>query len=181
MRKIDSTMTTEILPAVARIRSVAGFMPHRYLYISTQQQTLTLFDNNRAHVTFTISTSRFGIGNRDGSFQTPPGVHRIFSKIGAGAPAGRIFRDRMDTGEDCCIGQPGSNMILTRIIRLEGLEPGVNKGTGIDSCDRYIYLHGTNNENRIGTPLSLGCVCMKNADIIALFDTVKEGDIVVID
>ena len=173
-------MTTETLPATARICSVTGSIPSRYLYISTQRQKLTLFDNNRIRATYMISTSRFGIGNRDGSLQTPPGIHRIREKTGAGAPAGRIFRDRLDTGETCRIGQAGSNMILTRIIRLEGLEDGVNRGNGIDSYDRYIYLHGTNNEHRIGTPLSLGCVCMKNIDIIALFDMVKEGDIVVI-
>jgi lipoprotein-anchoring transpeptidase ErfK/SrfK len=174
-------MTKETLPAAARIRSITGCSPNRYLYISTQQQKLTLVNNKQTCATYRISTSRFGTGNRDGSFQTPPGIHRIRDKIGAGAPSGRIFRDRIDTGENCCIGQPGNNMILSRIIRLEGLEPGVNKGPGIDSYDRYIYLHGTNNEHRIGTPLSLGCVCMKNTDIIELFDKVKEGDIVVID
>jgi lipoprotein-anchoring transpeptidase ErfK/SrfK len=174
-------MTTEPLPATSRIHSITGSIPKKYVYISTQQQKLTLYENGTIRAAYSISTSRFGIGNRDGSLQTPPGIHRIREKIGAGAPAGRIFRDRIDTGETCCIGQAGSNMILTRIIRLEGLEDGVNRGNGIDSYDRYIYLHGTNNEHRIGTPLSLGCVCMNNTDIIALFDMVKEGDIVVID
>ena len=129
---------------------------------------------------FSVSTSRFGIGNADGSFKTPPGVHRICEKIGAGAPAGRIFRDRIDTGEDWPIGKPGDNLILTRILRLEGLQQGINKGNGIDSYERYIYIHGTNNEDRIGRPISQGCVCMKNDDVIRLFDSIEEGAIVFI-
>ena len=80
---------------------------------------------------------------------TPPGVHRVCEKIGSGAPAGRIFRDRIDTGEDWPIGKPEENLILSRILRLEGLEQGLNKGKGIDSYERYIYIHGTNNEDRV--------------------------------
>ena len=72
-------------------------------------------------------------------------------------------------------------MILTRILRLEGLEEGVNRGPGIDSFERYIYIHGTNKERQIGAPMSNGCVCMKNNDVVALFNSVKEGTIVVID
>ena len=72
-------------------------------------------------------------------------------------------------------------MILTRILRLRGLEPGINSGPGIDSWERYIYIHGTNHEELIGTPISHGCVCMRNRDIIELYDSIQEETIVVID
>ena len=164
-----------------RLEILLGSLPHRFIHIRTPRQILLLVDRGTMRATYSVSTSRFGIGNRDGSFQTPPGIHRIHSKIGDHASSGRIFRDRIDTGENWKVGKPGSNLILTRILRLEGLEEGVNRGSGIDSFDRYIYLHGTNIENRIGKLMSLGCICMKNNDIIALFDMVREGDVVVID
>jgi lipoprotein-anchoring transpeptidase ErfK/SrfK len=128
-----------------------------------------------------VSTSKFGSGNKENSLMTPRGLHRIKEKYGHNAPIGRVFRDRIDTGEDWPIGIPGDNLILTRILRLEGLEPGINQGQGIDTFDRYIYIHGTNNESAIGTPASHGCVCMKNADIVELFDMVSEGTLVFID
>ena len=130
---------------------------------------------------FTISTSRFGTGNREGSFRTPTGLHRIAGKIGAGAPEGRIFRDRRDTGTDWHPGLTADNLILTRIIRLQGMEDGVNRGSGIDTLDRYIYIHGTNREDRIGTPLSHGCILMRNHDIVELFDQIPEDTLVLID
>lgn len=130
---------------------------------------------------FVVSTGRNGIGGREGSGQTPPGIHRIVQKIGDGAPPGRIFRDRNDTGVDWLPGRTGDNLILTRILRLEGLEEGINRGPGIDSFERYIYIHGTNQERLLGTPMSHGCICMNNGDIVSLFDSVKEGTVVIID
>jgi UDP-N-acetylmuramate--alanine ligase len=130
---------------------------------------------------FAISTSRFGIGNQEGSFKTPDGIHRICEKIGAGAPLCRIFKDRCDTGFIWTPEINEGNLILTRILRLEGLEDGINKGAGIDSFERYIYIHGTNLEAYIGTPISHGCICMRNNDIIELFDIIEEGTIVYID
>lgn len=100
--------------------------------------------------------------------------------IGHNAPAGRIFKSRIDTGIKYDQDTREENLICTRILRLEGLQPGINKGPGIDSYERYIYIHGTNREKEIGTPLSHGCICMKNTDIIALFNIVKENTIVVI-
>lgn len=171
----------DLTMASARLLGVLGRVPERYIVVDTALQHLAVIVNNSIEREFPVSTSRFGIGNVDGSFKTPPGVHRVCEKIGAGAPVGRVFRDRIDTGEDWPIGRPGENLILTRILRLEGLEPGINKGKGIDSYERYIYIHGTNNEDRIGRPLSHGCVCMRNADIIHVFDSVEEGAIVLID
>ncbi|MBN1578294.1 MAG: L,D-transpeptidase [Chitinispirillaceae bacterium] len=155
--------------------------PGKFIVVDTNRQQLHLIDDTVPVRSFTISTSRFGTGNREGSYQTPRGFHRIAEKIGTGAPAGRIFRDRLDTGTNDQKGLTEENIIVTRILRLEGLEKGVNRGPGIDSFDRYIYIHGTNRESSIGTPFSHGCVCMKSCDIIELFDSVQEGTIVLID
>ena len=156
--------------------------PHElYLVVSIEKQTLFVCSNNAIVERYNVSTSRFGNGNRENSLKTPLGVHRIREKYGAGAPAGRVFRDREDTGENWDHKQNGDNLILTRILRLEGLEEGINKGPGVDSYERYIYIHGTGREDLIGTPLSHGCVCMRNHDVIRLFDKVREGTLVYID
>ncbi len=164
--------------------SVRPFLPRPddlYLVVSIETQTLLVCANGAILDRYDASTSRFGNGNRENSLKTPLGIHRIKEKYGAGAPAGRVFRDREDTGEDWDHIQAGDNLILTRILRLEGLEQGINKGTGVDSYERYIYIHGTGREDLIGTPLSHGCVCLRNLDIIRLFETVKEGTLVYID
>jgi UDP-N-acetylmuramate--alanine ligase len=161
-----------------------GFMTGReslFLIVSLEEQRLFVCRNDSLITHYACSTSRFGNGNRENSLKTPLGLHRIKEKYGAGAPPGRVFRDREDTGEDWDHKQNGDNLILTRILRLEGLEEGINKGPGIDSYERYIYIHGTGREDLIGTPLSHGCVCMRNQDVIRLFDTVPEGTLVYID
>jgi hypothetical protein len=152
----------------------------KFIAVDTAAQRLALHEGDDETCSFTISTSRFGTGNRDNSLQTPLGVHRVVQKIGGGAPAGRIFKDRCDTGCGWLPELTGDNLILTRILRLEGCEEGVNRGPGIDSFERYIYIHGTNHEEKIGQPFSNGCVVMTSADIINLFDRVEEGIIVII-
>jgi UDP-N-acetylmuramate--alanine ligase len=152
-----------------------------FLVVSIEKQTLLVCANDIILERYNVSTSRFGNGNRENSLKTPLGVHRIREKYGANAPAGRIFRDREDTGEDWDHRQNGDNLILTRILRLEGLEQGINKGAGVDSYERYIYIHGTGREDLIGTPLSHGCVVLRNHDVIRLFDRVGEGTLVYID
>lgn len=152
-----------------------------FLVVSIETQALLVCKNGAIVERYNASTSRFGNGNRENSLKTPLGVHRVKEKFGAGAPAGRIFRDREDTGIDWDHSLNGDNLILTRILRLEGLEEGINKGPGVDSYERYIYIHGTGREDLIGTPLSHGCVCLSNRDIIRLFDSVKEGTLVYID
>jgi hypothetical protein len=172
---------TAILRLRDKICHVLPAPPEKFVAVDTTVQQLYLIDDTVTIRSFTISTSRFGVGNREGSQQTPPGVHRITKKIGNGAPEGRIFKDRRDTGINWHPGLSEDNLILTRILRLEGLEEGVNRGPGIDSYERLIYIHGTNQVPSIGTPLSHGCVCMDNRDIIDLFDVVEEGTIVIID
>ncbi|MBN1307192.1 MAG: L,D-transpeptidase [Chitinispirillaceae bacterium] len=169
------------LPLREKIRRVHPDAPVKFIFIDTARQRLHLIDDTVPVRSFTISTSRFGTGNREGSNRTPLGMHRIVAKIGSGAPPGRIFRDRRDTGTNVQGELTEENIIVTRILRLEGLEDGVNRGPGIDSFKRYIYIHGTNRESSVGTPFSHGCVCMRSNDIIELFDAVREGTIVVID
>jgi UDP-N-acetylmuramate-alanine ligase len=152
-----------------------------FLVVSIEGQTLLVCEEGAVVGQYDASTSRFGCGIREGSFKTPPGIHRIREKIGAGAPAGRIFKERMDTGINCDQDQTGENLALTRILRLEGLEEGINRGDGVDSYDRCIYIHGTNREDLVGAPLSHGCIALRNADIIRLFEIVKEGTLVYID
>jgi UDP-N-acetylmuramate--alanine ligase len=149
-----------------------------FLVVSIEKQTLLVCLNDTIIERYDVSSSRFGNGIRENSLKTPLGIHRVKEKFGAGAPAGRIFKDRIDTGIDWDGHSTEDNLILTRILRLEGLEEGINKGAGVDSYERYIYIHGTSQEEFIGTPQSHGCVCMRNHDIIRLFDIVKEGTIV---
>ena len=152
-----------------------------FLVVSIETQSLLVCANDTIVERYDASTSRFGNGNRENSLKTPLGVHRIREKFGSDAPAGRIFRDREDTGEDWDHSQTGDNLILTRILRLQGLEEGINKGGSVDSYERYIYIHGTGREDLIGTPLSHGCICLRNLDVIRLFEIVKEGTLVYID
>ena len=170
----------EIEKSFEKIRSVTGTVSFPFLVVDILEQKLYMADKGGVVRTYPVSTSRNGIGNKEDSLKTPAGVHRICEKYGHNAPMGRIFRDPIDSGEDWPIDKPGDNLILSRILRLEGLEPGVNKGPGIDSFERYIYIHGTGNEGRIGSPWSNGCVCMKNRDVVELFDLIKEGAIVLI-
>ena len=115
---------------------------------------------------------------------TPTGMHRIAEKIGADAPLGMIFKGRQPTGEianivtDDLAGE--LDLITTRILWLEGLEPGINQGEGFDSHARYIYIHGTPEEGRLGHTVSRGCIRMANRDILELFDLVEPGTLVYI-
>jgi UDP-N-acetylmuramate-alanine ligase len=173
--------TTRLRSIHEKLRTFLTDSRELFLVVSIETQTLLVCKNDTIVERYNCSTSRFGNGNRENSLKTPLGVHRIKEKYGAGAPAGRVFRDREDTGEDWDHRENGDNLILTRILRLEGLEERINKGTGVDSYERYIYIHGTGREDLIGTPLSHGCICMRNHDIIRLFDIVKEGALVYID
>lgn len=155
--------------------------PDHFVLVDTGAQTLTYYKGATAEAVFGASTSRFGIGNSEGSYKTPRGLHRVAEKIGDGAPPRTIFSSRENTGVVWEDGMDDENQILTRILRLQGLEAGVNAGDMIDSYDRYIYIHGTNKEDLIGTPFSHGCVCMRNEDIIALYDMVDVGTYVYID
>jgi len=121
-----------------------------------------------------VSTSRYGIGTREGSFMTPPGRFIIGEKIGNGEPPWTIFKGRVSTGHTA---QPGGSedLILSRILWLEGMD-AENK----NSRERYIYIHGTNQEELIGTPVSHGCIRLRNDHIVDLYDRVEVGTAVII-
>jgi lipoprotein-anchoring transpeptidase ErfK/SrfK len=125
---------------------------------------------------YPISTSKYGIGNRAGSGKTPLGRHYIKQKIGYNAPKGMIFKARRPTGKIAKMNRAGAgDLVTTRIMWLKGTEWGKNWGRRIDSFKRYIYIHGTAEENKIGKKASHGCIRMYNNDVIDLFDKVKLG------
>ena len=135
-------------------------------------------EHNRS---YSISTAARGMGNRVDSFKTPFGIHRIRQKIGGGQPKGMIFQAREPTGKiarDLDVRE--KDEITSRILWLDGLEQGFNNGMGCDTYSRYIYIHGTSDEKRIGQPVSAGCIRMSNDDVIELFDEVLIDDIVLI-
>jgi len=144
------------------------------LVVDVPHQRLRVLARRGVWRVFRISTAAKGLGNVRGSNATPPGWHRVAKWIGAGAPAGQVFQSRRRTrrvlAPDAWQMPEGRDLILSRILRLAGLEPGVNQGAGIDSFARCIYIHGTNHEQLLGQPASHGCVRMANDDMIELFD-----------
>ena len=166
--------------ALARASRPTGSWRH-LLVVDVPRQRLVLLDRaGEALAEYRVSTAAAGIGGEAGSLRTPPGLHRVHARIGAGAPAGTVFESRAPTGE-AWRGEPREeDLILSRVITLEGLEDGVNRGPGHDSLERTIYLHGTNHEAALGEPGSHGCVRLANADVIELFDRVAEGDLVAV-
>jgi lipoprotein-anchoring transpeptidase ErfK/SrfK len=125
---------------------------------------------------YRISSSRMGTGQAAGSNQTPLGLHRLAEKIGAGLPVGTVFRSREPIGL-VSQGMPDAP-IAHRILWLEGLEPGLNRGDGVDSHDRYIYIHGIGDERNLGKPASIGCIHLAASDLLPLFDRIPEGTLV---
>ena len=151
--------------------------------VSIQNQKMYLIDHGTLDRIFPVSTSKHGIGSIENSHKTPSGTHKISSRIGEGSQIGTIFKGRINTGEVAeIITDPGSDNtedhVTTRILVLEGLEEGINKGSGIDTLERHIYIHGTPEEGLIGRNTSSGCIRMKNEDIIELFNLVEENTLV---
>ena len=152
--------------------------PTRFaLIVSIAEQTASLFEKDKFAIFFPCSTSHFGIGQAEGSNRTPLGLHRIAEKIGAGERAGTVFKGRKVIGHT---SQPkfADAKITTRILWLEGLEPGFNRGGGMDSHARYIYIHGTADQKSIGKPTSCGCIHLADADLVPLFDLLPGGTLV---
>ena len=157
-----------------------GDPPIRWLLVDTAVQSVSLLRDRQAQQTWPASTAAVGLDARQDSGGTPPGVHRIARKIGAGFDPGAVFISREPTGE-IWSGRPDErDLILGRILTLDGCQEGINRGPGVDSLERTIYLHGTNHEDRIGEACSGGCVRMRRAGIVELFDLVETGDPVVI-
>jgi len=155
-----------------------GVAPTKFiLSVSVARQTVSLFEGGKFLKSFPCSTSRFGIGQTEGSNRTPLGLHRIAEKIGGGQPAGTVFKSRAVVGH---VSQPefADAKITTRILWLEGLDPGFNQGTNVDSHERYIYVHGTADQETIGAPASCGCIHLADVDLLWLFDRLPAGTLV---
>ena len=148
--------------------------------ISIPAQTLALLDDaGRIVRSYVVSTATNGPGERRGSHCTPRGRHIVRAKIGAGAAPNTVFVGRRPTGEvwspELAAQHPGRDWILTRILWLSGCEPGFNRLGEVDTMRRYIYIHGSPDAVPMGVPGSIGCVRMRNAEIIELFDLVPAG------
>ncbi|GMQ90285.1 MAG: L,D-transpeptidase [Gammaproteobacteria bacterium] len=159
--------------------------PRHSIEIVIPSQTLTLRDaKGRVILQTLVSTARKGPGERANSECTPRGRHVIRAKIGAGAPTNAVFASRRPTGEIYTPAlralYPQRDWILTRILWLSGLEPGINRLGGVDTMRRFIYIHGAPNEDVMGTPSSHGCIKMHNRDVVTLFDQVAPGTPVII-
>ncbi|MFC5051656.1 L,D-transpeptidase family protein [Rubritalea spongiae] len=140
------------------------------LLITIHDQSLRLLDHGKEVVKYTISSAKNGPGSEEGSFKTPLGNFIISEKHGQDAPLNTIFKGRKPIGQwdpcECC----DDDLVTTRILWLDGLDPD-----NANTKSRYIYIHGTNHEDKIGIPHSCGCIRMKNTDIVELFDTVTEN------
>ena len=148
--------------------------------INIATQTLELFDAAGALLKrYAVSTAANGAGEKNGSYCTPRGRHIIRAKIGAGQPVNTVFVKRRPTGEiytpELGAALPGRDWILTRILWLSGCEPGFNRLGNRDTMRRYIYLHGTPDSTVMGKPGSKGCVRLRNADLLELFDLIAVG------
>ncbi len=155
-----------------------------YAVVAIEAQRLYLMQDGRLLKAYPVSTSAFGPGEQEGSNQTPLGLHQIKQKIGEGEPQGMIFKARKPTGRMAnIIAEPRDvpeDDVTTRIMWLDGMEPGVNQGGKVDSYKRYIYIHGTPEEGLVGRPASHGCVRMLNADVVDVFNKLPEGTLVYI-
>lgn len=150
------------------------------IHIDIPSQWLLLRDDGGVLVRrYRVSTARNGAGEQRGSYRTPRGRHVIRARIGAGAPVNTVFVRRRPTGErwspELAESSPGRDWILTRILWLSGCEPGFNRLGEVDTMRRFIYLHGSPDTARMGEPGSIGCVRMRNDDIVELFDLVVAG------
>jgi lipoprotein-anchoring transpeptidase ErfK/SrfK len=184
-----------------RLRACLASVPRRWLLVSVTEQRLALVEDGRILASYPVSTAAAGLDSREGSRGTPPGVHAIAGKIGDGMEPGTVFESRVPTGavwkkaggrsaasditaetaaSDASDADNNMDLILSRILTLQGEEEGLNRGPGCDSLARFIYIHGTNHEARLGAPVSGGCVRMSSADVIDLFARVQKGDPVVI-
>ena len=141
-----------------------------HIVVSVREQKLALLEKGKLVATYPVSTSKFGLGDRPGSYGTPLGELEIADKIGDGAAAGTVFKDRRRTGEIIPVDAPGRDPIVTRIIWLRGRE-----AQNANAFGRDIYIHGTPEERNIGRPVSYGCIRMRSTDIINLYSIVGRG------
>ncbi len=149
------------------------------IIINSNEQYMYCYNEQSLYKKYPVSTAKNGLGEQEGSECTPRGWHKIHSIIGKDYPENSVFVGRKWTGEyysdDLAAQYPQRDWILTRILQLNGLEPGFNQGGNVDSLQRYIYIHGTPDKTHLGTPGSHGCIRISNVDIIELADWVNIG------
>ena len=138
--------------------------------ISVPEQKLAILENGSSVAEFPVSTSKFGLGDQPRSFATPVGTLVVAGKVGARAKPGTVFKGCRPTGEIIRPNAPGRDPIVTRILRLRGLQANNARAYG-----RGIYIHGTPQERRIGRPASYGCIRMRSRDVMRVFDAVPVG------
>lgn len=151
-------------------------MAQQRIDVSIAEQSMALLRDDQLIAHWSISTASAGAGQQQGSGCTPTGLHRIRIKIGEGEPENAVFVGRRATGEvyspELAAQHPERDWILTRILWLQGLEWGHNRGGSVDSLKRYIYIHGTPDTEPMGQPASHGCIRMRNSDLLQLFEQV---------
>ena len=158
------------LAAVALLFASCAKDREHTMQVSVADQKMAVFRKGVPIATYDVSTSKFGLGDAPGRNGTPLGRLEVAKKIGAGAPVGMKFKNRKPTGEIVPIDAPGRDPIVTRILRLKGLEARNRR-----AFDRTIYIHGTPEERKIGERASYGCIRMRSRDVIELFNTVGVG------
>ena len=145
------------------------------IHISIRDQQLTVKEDETPIRTYLVSTSRFGIGTEQGSLKTPTGRFRVAEKIGGDTPPGTIFQSRVPLKPDDP-RPPTEDLVMSRILWLDGLDEH-----NANTRERFIYIHGTKHEGKIGSPASCGCIRMRNADVVELFDLVNNDTPVIIE
>lgn len=183
---MQSVLFAELPEGLLKALKKSKIIPTSYvLVVVADEQVMQFYHLESLVKSYKISTAKNGLGSQEGSFKTPLGLHRISNKYGTHAALYSIFESREFTGfiwDPVLKKYENEDLILTRILRLKGLEKGVNlgksKGKVIDSFNRYIYIHGTNQESLIGTPASHGCIRMFNKDIVELYSKVPEDSLV---
>ena len=184
LASLNTTAQNSIIERVNNYLDRKNAFTDEVIYVSIKEQKLYHIQHDSIIKEYIISSSVYGIGNTSGSNKTPIGLHNIRKKYGEKTPingkmTGRVFQGNIAT---IYTDQTKSKTddVTSRILWLEGLEKGKNKGEGIDSFKRYIYIHGTSEEGRLGKPASHGCIRMKNKEVIDLYNLVEVGTLVLI-
>ncbi len=179
-RFFSSQMTLALICRMGLVLAISylsscSSAPKSEVVISVKDQKLGVYSEGHLKKQFTISTSKFGLGDTPGSCRTPLGKHEVIAKIGHGLPAGAVLKSRSWNGEVLKPNAPGRDPIVSRIMWLRGMESG-NR----NAMKRYIYIHGTPEENRLGTPASYGCIRMGMKDVVEAFNDIGIGAKVVV-
>jgi len=181
---LNTTAQNSIIERVNNYLDKKNAFTDELIYVSIKQQKLYHIQHDSIIKEYIISSSAYGVGSTSGSNKTPIGLHNIREKYGEKTPINGKMIERVFHGNIATIytdeTKSKTDDVTSRILWLEGLEKGKNKGKGIDSFNRYIYIHGTSEEGRLGKPTSHGCIRMKNKEVIDLYKLVEVGTLVLI-